>query len=141
MRTWFSTSQQMNKGESDPVVRDRERARAVFIRHMFLELYCRRHEQVPKQFPNSGRPVHVLLEDPCSKGARSGQRKDTTKMVDKFWMHCTSSSARGVMVHISINMLVGTEKSVAEDFNVTRTLYVSDNSEGNEPAIAVIFCA
>ena len=61
----------MNKGEIDLVVRNMERARAFFSFDIcFLELYCRRHEQVPKQFPNSDRPVHILVADPCSIGAR-----------------------------------------------------------------------
>ena len=67
----------MNKGEIDPVVWDRERARAVLTFGIcFLELYCRRHEQVPKQFPNSGRPVHILFEDPLFPGreVRTAQR-------------------------------------------------------------------
>ena len=80
------------QGEIDPVVRDRNVHEQFFIRHLFLKLYCRRHDKVPKQFPNSNRPVHILLEDPCSSAA--------------------SAWCDGTHKHQHV---VGIEKSVAED--------------------------
>ena len=110
-----------------------------FIRHLFSELYCRRHEQVPKQFPNSDRPVHVLLEDLLFQ-VRQGE--DSAKTPPR-WLTNSGCIAQilsawcdGAQKHQD---WVGTDKISCRGFNVARTRYVFDNFEGNVPAIAVMF--
>ena len=83
-----------------------------FIRHLFLELYCRRHEQAPKTVTDQ----RIF----CSKTPVPG------------------AQAPGVKVH---RHLVGTEKSAAEDSILHASGMFFDNYEGSVPSTCSHICA
>ena len=125
MCTWFSTSQQTNKGEIDPVVRDRERARAVF-HSAFVFSSCT--VNVMNRYPNNFQTVTDQCMF-CSKTpVPKAQGEDSAKTPPRWLTNsgCIAQALSAWCDGAQKHQQCGGHREIScRGFNVTRTRYVT----------------